>query len=326
MVRIFCPVCEQEMEARPVTSIKVKVRGEEFEVPVELFECMECGEKFDVPENPQDELGKAYRLYREKHGYMQPEELKELRDKYWLTQAELAGLLGWSIATLNRYENGALQDSAHDRILKSLRDPSFLLTLIEQNPDVINERENKVERLKEILRKEGYIRQIGHLFSYVDPKKLVEAIKFFVNSCQINKTKLNKLLFYADFIHFSKFEVPITGAQYIHLPYGPCPEGYEEILSILDRAGIIIKEHKVLGIDQETGEPIYEEKINPAAHVELEVFSKNEQDILRKVAHKLGRMTAKRLSDLSHREPGFIQTNIREVIPYSYAKNLRLTI
>ena len=278
-MRIFCPVCEQEMEARPVTSIKVKVRGETFEVPVELFECMECGEKFDVPENPQDELGKAYRLYREKHGYMQPEELKELRDKYWLTQAELAGLLGWSIATLNRYENGALQDSAHDRILKSLRDPSFLLTLIEQNPDVINERENKVERLKEILRKEGYIRQIGHLFSYVDPKKLVEAIKFFVNSCQINKTKLNKLLFY-----------------------------------------------KVLGIDQETGEPIYEEKINPAAHVELEVFSKNEQDILRKVAHKLGRMTAKRLSDLSHREPGFIQTNIREVIPYSYAKNLRLTI
>ncbi len=69
-MKMFCPVCEEEREVKPVTTVKVKVHGEEFDVPVELFECVECGERFDDPENPQDELEKAYRLYRDKHGYI----------------------------------------------------------------------------------------------------------------------------------------------------------------------------------------------------------------------------------------------------------------
>ena len=324
---MFCPMCEEEREVRPVTSVKVKVRGEEFDVPVELYECTVCGERFDTPDNSQDELKEAYKLYREKHGYMQPEEIRALREKYGLNQTELANLLGWSVATLSRYENGALQDSTHDRVLKSLRDPSFLLNLLEENPDVLDQERRKElrQRLKEIIKKEEYARQIDKLVKSGNSIKIIEVIKYIANFCKLNKTKLNKILFYCDFTHFKEYGVSITELQYIHLPYGPCPEAYEAILSILDEANIIQRDYEVLGVSQENEDLIVEEKIKALSAVNMEVFSETELKVLQKVVSKLGPMTARELSEISHREAGYKETSNKEVIPYDYASKLKVS-
>ena len=69
-MKMFCPMCEEERGVEPVYEVKVKVHGEEFKVPVEMYKCRICGERFDTPDNPQDELAEAYRLYRKKHGLM----------------------------------------------------------------------------------------------------------------------------------------------------------------------------------------------------------------------------------------------------------------
>jgi len=38
--------------------------------------------------------------------------------RYPITQEELGVLLGWGGATLSRYENGALQDEVHEKMLR----------------------------------------------------------------------------------------------------------------------------------------------------------------------------------------------------------------
>jgi len=131
-MKLFCPLCEQEQEVTNISSTVVNVRGEDIVVSVKMYKCSVCGEIFDDPANPQDELAKAYEIYRDRHGYIQPEEIKKLRKKYGLTQKELADLLGWSVATLNKYEKGALADSAHNNILKALRDPHFVINLVKE--------------------------------------------------------------------------------------------------------------------------------------------------------------------------------------------------
>ena len=64
-------------------------------------------------------------------------------------------------------------------------------------------------------------------------EKLFEAIKFFCFQDRVFKTKLMKLLFYADFSHFKKYSVSITGARYARLPYGPVPDQFEKWLAFL---------------------------------------------------------------------------------------------
>ena len=64
-------------------------------------------------------------------------------------------------------------------------------------------------------------------------EKFFEAIKFFCFQERVFKTKLMKLLFYADFSHFKKYSVSITGARYARLPYGPVPDQFEKWLAAL---------------------------------------------------------------------------------------------
>lgn len=54
------------------------------------------------------------------------------------------------------------------------------------------------------------------------------------------KTKLNKLLWYSDFLHYHRNAVSISGATYHHLPFGPVPDHYDICLSILMQNGTLV--------------------------------------------------------------------------------------
>ena len=130
---------------------EVIVRGEKIRVHNEYFKCLECGGDFYDPKSPRDHLDEAYREYRRRHNMLQPEEIKELRLKYGLTQGELSKLLGWGAATISRYENGALQDEAHDKQLQLIAEPANLSLLLDKTPGAMlpSKRERLIESLKE---------------------------------------------------------------------------------------------------------------------------------------------------------------------------------
>jgi len=256
----ICPHCEKETNLELVRSQEeIKVRGEYIRVDVKYYKCKSCGKEFDDPRSDDDPLDKAYREYRRRHGMMQPEQIRDLRRRrYGLTQNEMSRLLGWGGATLSRYENGALQDETHEKTLRLAADPRNLLKLIEDTPEALSE-EKRARLMKELKEVEEeaysfqriYEERFGKYeedeysgFKKLDLAKLFNAIIYFCKG-GVLKTKLNKLLFYADFKHFKDYALSITGARYAHIPFGPAPDQYAYYLATLLEDGAIKAEEVV---------------------------------------------------------------------------------
>jgi hypothetical protein len=125
----------------------------------------------------------------------------------------------------------------------------------------------------------------------------------------IYKTKLNKLLFYCDFVNYYLHGNSISGSKYVHLPFGPVPDRYESTLAELEsRHTIRISKghgHEVIA----AGEGQVEPKLN-----------EDEMRSIDWVLENLGSMTAGEISEYSHQEKAYKDTRAGEFIAYEYAK------
>lgn len=326
----ICPNCKKETTLKYIkTKEAINVRGEPIEVDVEYYKCLTCKEEFEDPRSEHDPLDKAYREYRRRHGMLQPEEIRYLRKQYGLSQAEMSKILGWGGATLSRYENGALQDETHEKALRLAMDPSNLRKLIEQSPEaLLDEKRNRlIKKLKEIEKehcsfKHLYEERFGDYnaddlsgYKKLDISKLLNAILFFSKGGVI-KTKLNKLLFYADFKHFEEYGVSITGARYAKVPFGPAPDNYlYYFATLIEENAIEVNEIKY------SDEAIGEEFV-AAKEPDLSLFSDSELKILASVKEHFRNYTAKKISDFSHREKAWKETSNGQVISHDYANQL----
>jgi uncharacterized phage-associated protein len=126
------------------------------------------------------------------------------------------------------------------------------------------------------------------------------------------KTKLNKLLFYSDFIHYYRFGHSLSGSRYLHLPYGPVPDGYEETLETLQHYGVIDIARRNTADLVRSGDT--------AAN---DILTEQERSTLDWVLGAYGNMSTGQLTDLSHREKAYKFTRTGEEIAYDYAKFFR---
>lgn len=329
-MRGTCPYCEKETVLKQIAKQDViKVQGENIEVEVNVYLCPECGGEFEDPQSSIDPLDIAYQEFRKKHGFLRPEEIREARKRFGLTQAELSELLGWGGATLSRYENGALQDETHDRALRLAIEPRNLLTLINQNPSVLpaDKRDHLVKELKIIEADEysfmriyeerfgSYEQDIMSGYLKLDIRKLLNAILFFCKE-GVLKTKLNKLLFYADFVHYREYAVSITGSRYAHIPFGPAPDKYSFYFADMVDEGM-------LSIDEKDYNGVIGEVYKSLTKPDLAAFSDSELKVMLMVMDKFRDFTANQISDLSHKEKGYIDTRTGEMISYEYAEDIK---
>ena len=123
------------------------------------------------------------------------------------------------------------------------------------------------------------------------------------------KTKLNKLLFYADFVNYYLHGNSISGSRYVHLPYGPVPDGYEDTLETLNHYGVI-------DISKQNSS----ELVRPGDRLVPDFLSAEERQTLEWVLDTYGAMSASQLTELSHREKAYLNTRAGEEIAYEYAK------
>lgn len=329
-IRGICTSCEDETEFERVKREEdLKVRGENVTVEVEYSRCKRCGEEVIDPNVSPDPFYAAYRKYREKHGMLQPEDIRRWRKEHGLSQAELSKLLGIGIATINRYENGALQTDSHEKLLKMAMEPSTLLKLVESSKDVFNERKKKhlMDGLKQIgeeafsldntIEIKAGDSEPGEFNGYkrIDLQKLYNAMLFFSRE-GILKSKLLKLLFYADFKHFKESTISVTGARYAHASYGPVPHNFLMYFASL-------ADHGMADFEEEFYPNGYAGEIVKARkEPDLNVFSPGELRILATVAEDFKSYTATQLRDFSHEERGYKETSDGELISYKYAESL----
>lgn len=323
----YCPVCgkitpwNESMKDNVFT-----IRGEKIQVEGPVLSCTVCQTEFEDMGSDSDPYSMAYKKFRTNRGMIQPEEIKKFRRKYNLTQKELSELLGIGEITISRYENGALQDDAHDRLLKFIFSPSNLLSTIYQKKEVLpTSKANEVLSLLQYeVNLESYTRyyqdQKEDLDSgnrLLDIEKVFEVIRFFTYSQTIFKTKLLKLLFYADFKSFKEYKISITGLKYAHFPLGPVPFRFYDLLGTtlnIDNSFVIREE----SIGEYCGE-ILLSQTPPSINL-----TEQEISILRKVQDHFSKYSAAEMVEFSHQEKGYEQTQYKELISYAYAKDLQI--
>lgn len=107
------------------------IHGTEVPVHEELYRCGVCGEEEYTFEQMQAVERHASRVYREQEGYLQPEEIRALRERWALTQAQLEEALGLGRKTVARWEAGrVLQQRSLDNLLRTIdRFPQVLTFL-----------------------------------------------------------------------------------------------------------------------------------------------------------------------------------------------------
>lgn len=141
---MYCPKCETDVKStvREVAET-YPVKGEDITIKAWVRFCDVCGEDIWDDELDSKNLLAAYTEYRKKHGLLQPDEIREIREKYGLTQVAFARVLGLGDKTITRYENGSIADMAQNNLILLMNHPSNFEKLLEKNKSKISPEDYK---------------------------------------------------------------------------------------------------------------------------------------------------------------------------------------
>lgn len=118
-----CPKCGTSMREKQ-GRLKFPVNGKEIAVPQSPhLSCPRCHEvvlRFDDARRLRQ---RALEIYRQKYGLLSADEIRSIRERFALTQAELARLLRLGANTISRWEAGRnVQTASMDMLLRMIRD------------------------------------------------------------------------------------------------------------------------------------------------------------------------------------------------------------
>jgi hypothetical protein len=149
-----------------------------------------------------------------------------------------------------------------------------------------------------------------------DEAKFTELVLYVATRLQRDRaggaTKLNKILFFADFAHVRRTGAPITGAEYQKLPQGPAPRQLKPVRdALLAKGEVKVAREEFLGYELQ--------RLVPLRPADPSVFSESELETIEQVLADLEGLNARQVSDLSHEEAGWRLVNEGDVIPYEAA-------
>ena len=350
IARLFCEHCQEERSYNVVPKTSVyRVKGHEVEASFDVAVCDVCGLELDHEELSDIALETIQENFINQVG-LNPEKIRAIRKIYKLGIRPFSKLIGIGAASVSRLESGSLPNSKQARIYLDLdNDSSRILAYFEANKGTLSARELKSTMLlldswrtikeadgieeegdlnvqedvpiedeqviEAIYRPNNYSELNG--YKRFDFKKLVQMIVYFSRN-GVNKTKLMKLLWYADFVHFKRQSISISGATYARLRYGPVPRDHEIVLSHLQRMQFIFIDQNVINDEGWLLETV---KSNEDALSPNE-FSDTEFSVLREVEDRFKDFGSRKISDYSHMEKAWIETPPENLIDYAYAIDL----
>ncbi len=147
-------------------------------------------------------------------------------------------------------------------------------------------------------------------------------IIYFTAIMQPWKTKMNKLLFYADFLNFRKTCFSISGAQYRAIDMGPVPNNFSSIFEYAAEVGDI-DINRIAFPNGGLGEQF---KPNRGVLFNKELFSETELASLNEVAERFKTTTVSKIIDISHQELAWHESfeQGKKLISYEYAFELKI--
>lgn len=336
-IHMECPLCGRthEIEERGRTTMTI-IKGDEVTYEERFYFCANAGEaenEFENGDMVNENLLKARNAYRVKHNLLTSDQIIEIRENYGLSQVDLARLLGWGEATISRYESRAIQDEAYDMMLRMIRDnPLKALEFLNRNSDKFTKSKRLTIKDKIIEKLDSYGKEFltrqtlqgeyvifdelsdsnGNTILNID--KIEAVISYFAEQeSYLYKTKLMRLLWYADALSFMQYQKAITGLVYRHESMGALPIGH---YSLMNLENLNIKEEESPNYDSML-------QVYPNANMDYSVLSFEERAILDAVIAKFKNYKAADIINYMHEEKAYTETSFGEIIPFSLAKEIR---
>ena len=331
----YCPYCNSEQEYYIDKRIFKEYKGVDVNVEENVPICKKCGNELVINNIEDENLKRIYNKYREIKNIITPSEIKNLRNKYDISQRELTAILDFGKMTINRYENGSLPSKSQSDYLRLISNDekeffnkvkeALIAHRISQKTfskieNIINEQydyDNNYELKLYIKSELKTSPNIFNGFKVLDLEKLQNLISYIASKTKLYLTSLNKYLWFIDMISYNKRAVSITGLTYVHEQYGPViiNRKYEEISKL---------DEKYKREDKENNDGSIQSVITSNENYDLSSFTKEEIKIIDYVINMLSNKTVKEISNLSHKESGWKDTDRYEKISFEYADNLNI--
>lgn len=333
--RKLCMSCMEEHEVFLVAVLENNVfKGQSIEYNAIYEYCESTEEYFATTELMSRNDIAMKNAYRKSKGLLLTDDIMKIRQKYDISQLDLATLLGWGGKTITRYEGHHVQDMAHDTILRKLdQDPEWFVKLLEQEKSNISITVYK--RYRETAMKlyeryqDSYLRKsieaqyaqfdgseecCGNVELDID--KVIDVVSYLANSDDVTnlyKVKLMKLLWYVDALSFKRRGCSITGLAYRALPMGAVPIAHKILMELQD-----IKYEEI-----DFGEAVGYHFVK-VPDCKYENLTEEDIIIINDVIKQCGMDSKEQIVKRMHNEKAYCETLPGDIINYGYAKELSL--
>ena len=328
----------------PITGLEMKLtkeqrsmifRKETFDIVFHYYQCEDSREQFTSAALDELNMNQVYNQYRDKFNIPFPDEINNIRGKYGLSASKMSEILGFGVNSYRQYEAGEIPSVANAKLIQMVDDPQNFMemtalwgTLDEKARGKYIQKaiflaEEKKRNIFNINFKEYLLgNHLADIYSgYRNPnfEKITEMVVYFSDKLSPFKTKMNKLLFYADFLMFKQSCFSISGMRYKAIEMGPVPINFQSIFEYLankDEIDIFTTEFPQGYI----GEQFKSKNDRP---FRAELFSENELNVLEKVATVFKPTSTNEMIELSHLEEAWKKNEKnKSVISYEYAFDL----
>jgi putative zinc finger/helix-turn-helix YgiT family protein len=330
------PITGKEMK-RMEKEDSLVFRKEEFSILYHYYLCEDSGEEFTDEILDNLNVVQAYNQYRTRYNLPFPDEIREIREQYDVSAAKMAEILGFGANVYRHYENGEVPSLSNARLIQLAKDPTEFKKLVQASNVLSGNGLEKVEKkIDELIVCQNDFRVAGlpqylmtGLFNgrasiytgYRTPslKRMIGMIVYFTELCKPWKTKMNKLLFYADFFHYKRTGFSISGAEYMAIQMGPVPLNFGSIFeyaAMRDDINVTYQEFQNGGIG-ELFTP------HPKHPFDASIFDAEELISMERIASQFKNASTADIVKFSHEEPAWSDNfNEKKKISYSYAFKL----
>ena len=304
-------------------------RKETFHYVHQFYECQDSHEHFTTSELDEANLAQVYNQYRAKYGIPSPEEIKHIRQHYGLSATKMSEILGFGENQYRLYENGEMPSEANGKVLMSIMNPEIFRVFVENARGQFSEADYEKLMVKaNAWGKEKYSsavidyvfgrsrRDISNGYTTLSVSKVRNVLLYFIEKSHgVFITKMNKLLFYTDFLSYRISGKGMTGLGYKAIQHGPVPVRWDRIYSFYDDI-----QQEIVQLSNDREGTMLVSNLSP----DTADFSGEELEILGAVYERFKNETPTQISETSHQEKAWKQyLNSDRLISFEMAFTLK---
>lgn len=302
-------------------------RGEQYEYEHIAWLCEDSGEQFTDDESDTAGFVQVTNQYRAKYGIPYTDEIIAVRQRYGISAAKMSLILGVGINQYRLYEQGEVPSVSNGRMIRSIMNPKVMLEMVEssKNELSVSEYEKIISKVQTIIASsEAYKMELYETrrlfttprgpengYAQLSLNRLKNIMLYILNRCdEVWCTKMNKLLFYTDFMSYRERGMAMTGLSYRAIDFGPVPERWDRVYSEFPE---VRQELRQVG-------DFVGSVLIASEESDYSMFTDAELKVLDSICTHFSKMSSREISRISHDEDAWLNHHDKhEHIPFDDA-------